>query len=180
MDDSIKRKLIGAMALVIVGMVIYPFISPQTKQAHHLMQSVPSLPEPPDMSVTAPKALTIEVSDLISQNLEPKASKHVESIKVDELTTPKTRIELPVKLNTGQAALWQIQVASFSNAENAIALRDKLRAKGFTAFEQLAQDGVHTRVFVGPSYQKTELERQAKQIAKAFEVQVKITAFQPR
>ena len=180
MDEGIKRKLVGAAALVVVGIIVYPLISPQTKQAYHLQNSVPPMPEVPDMSMPAPKALTIDVSELITEKQTPPKTIDVEPIAVDDVATPKTQIDLPAKLNTGQAALWQIQVASFSKLENAIALRDKLRANGYTAFEQLAKDGVHTRVFVGPSYQKSELDAQAKQIAKAYNLQVKIIPLQPR
>ena len=47
---------------------------------------------------------------------------------------------------------WAVQLGSFSNAQNAITLRDKLRAQGYTAFVESAPGGgtSMTRVYVGP------------------------------
>ncbi len=57
-------------------------------------------------------------------------------------------------------------------------LRDKLRNSGFKAFEKLSGDGVHTRVFIGPSTQKTELERQRNAIQKRFKLKAEVLPFQ--
>lgn len=182
MDDGIKRKLVGAGALVVVGLLVLPLLSPQTRNAQYLKQSVAPMPQAPDMSMPPPKAISIEVSDLVNPTDTPAKSDVVEvrEITVDDERVAASRFELPQKNNVGQALTWQIQVASFANPKNALAFRDTLRKQGFKAFEQLASDGVHTRVFVGPSYQKAELEKQAKQIAKQHKLTPKIIPFQPR
>ncbi len=182
MDDGIKRKLVGAGALVIAGLLVLPLISPQTKNAQYLQQSVPEMPEAPDMTMSTPKALDIEVSDLINPKqaaTKPK-SVTINEVVIDDEVVPASNFDLPEKTNTGQAQTWQIQVASFAKAANALTLRDKLRAQGMQAYEQLAQDGVHTRVFVGPSFQKSELEQLLPQIANTYKVKPQIVPFQPR
>ena len=52
----------------------------------------------------------------------------------------------------GGAGAWAVQLGSFSNAQNAIALRDRLRARGYTAFVESSPDTSRsmTRVYVGP------------------------------
>jgi len=181
-DDGIKRKLVGAGALVIAGLLVIPLISPQTQNAQHLQLSVPEMPEAPDMTMSTPTALNIEVSDLINPQqaaVEPK-SVVIDEVVIDDEVVPASSFNLPEKTNTGQAVTWQIQVASFAQAANAVKLRDKLREAGMQAYEQLAQDGVHTRVFVGPSFQKSELEQLVPQIAKAHKVKPQIVPFQPK
>lgn len=181
MDEGIKRKLVGAGALVVAGLLILPMIAPQTRNAQHLKQSVPPMPEAPDMTMLPPKAISIEVSDLVDDSADIKGkSVEVAAVKIDDSIIPASKFELPVKNNTGQAISWQIQVGSFAKLENAVKLRDKLRKQGYSAFEQLAKDGVHTRVFVGPSFQRSDLEAKAKQIAKQYKVKPSIVAVQPR
>lgn len=182
MDDGIKRKLVGAGALVVVGLLVLPLLSPQTRDAQHLKQSVPPMPKAPDMSMPPPKAISIDVSDLVNPTDSEVKSEtvSVREIKIDDAVVPASSFELPQKNNAGQALTWQIQVASFAKPANALKLRDTLRKQGFKAFEQSAKDGVHTRVFVGPSYQKAELEKQAKQIAKTHKLTPKIIPVQPR
>ena len=51
-------------------------------------------------------------------------------------------------------AAWAVQLSSFANAANAIALRDALRGRGFVAFVETAPDKT-TRVYLGPELQKT-------------------------
>lgn len=182
MDDGIKRKLVGAGALVVVGLLVLPLLSPQTRNAQHLKQSVPPMPEAPDMTMHPPKAISIAVSDLVNPSADEVKPETVQvaAVKVDDETLPASKFELPVKNETGQALSWQIQVASFAESANAVKLRDELRKQGYQAYEQLAKDGVHTRVFVGPSYQKAALEKQAKQIAKSHKLTPRIIPVQPR
>ena len=59
----------------------------------------------------------------------------------------------PAEACVGLAA-WAVQLSSFANAANAIALRDALRGRGFVAFVETAPDKT-TRVYLGPELQKT-------------------------
>lgn len=58
----------------------------------------------------------------------------------------------PVDSRVGLSA-WAVQLSSFANAANAIALRDALRGRGFVAFVESAPDRT-TRVYLGPELQK--------------------------
>jgi DedD protein len=55
---------------------------------------------------------------------------------------------------------WAVQVGSFSEHENALSLRDKLRASGFAAFDEPARsDGERVfRVMVGPEFNRERAE----------------------
>ena len=55
-----------------------------------------------------------------------------------------------------------VQLGSFSNAANARGLRDKLEAKGYTAFVQT--EGSVTRVYVGPQKSRAKADEVKKQL----------------
>ncbi len=180
MDEAIKRKLVGAAVLVIIALIMLPQLMPTSRNTRYLSDSVPAMPEAPAMVMPTPKSLDIPVSELLAEGTPSGSTVTVASVQVDREKTPVETFQKPNKTVTGQASIWQIQVASFAEISNAIALRDRLRKDGFQAFEQLSDDGRHTRVFVGPSYQKIELEKQAQQIDEQHHLKTQIVPFQPR
>ncbi|CAK0739632.1 DedD protein [Gammaproteobacteria bacterium] len=58
------------------------------------------------------------------------------------------------------ASAWVVQIASLNREENARALRDSLRSKGFPAFLESLYDGTNKRwrVRVGPSTERAEVD----------------------
>jgi len=76
--------------------------------------------------------------------------------------SPKPAAAAPAAAGTGFA----LQLAAFSKPEDATALRDKLRAAGFSAFtESVATDkGALTRVRVGPVITRAEADQLKSQV----------------
>lgn len=177
MDEGVKRKLVGAGALVIVALIVLPQITPKSQSALQLSNSVPLETNIPVMAMPLPKSLSIAVSPVV-QDQPGGQIVGMGSMKVDDQTLMLDGFEVPVNTVTGQAVLWHIQVGSFSKIANAIQLRDSLRGKGYKAFEQLTGDGVHTRVFVGPSTQRASLQKQMQEINKQFKLKSKLIPFQ--
>ena len=69
----------------------------------------------------------------------------------------------------GPAGGWVIQLGSFSQAENARALRDRLRGEGYPAYDEpvVGSDGqTTTRVRIGPELDRAALERQLARLQK--------------
>ncbi|MDD3448139.1 MAG: SPOR domain-containing protein [Gammaproteobacteria bacterium] len=67
----------------------------------------------------------------------------------------------------GEVTAWAVQVGSFSSADNAQALRDRLKAAGFTAFTEpgrSADGSAYTRVFVGPEIQREKADALAARL----------------
>ncbi len=178
MDDGVKRKLVGAAALVVVAIVVLPLITPMSPNARYLSDSVPLETQIPTMEMTLPRSLSIPVSALVADDQKGGDRVDMEDIKVDTELLALQGFEIPVTDTHGQAVVWQIQVASFAKVENALKLRDQLRLAGFKAFEQLTRDNHHTRVFVGPSTQKSKLEKALIAINKQFSLQGRLIPFQ--
>jgi cell division septation protein DedD len=65
---------------------------------------------------------------------------------------------------------WGIQVASFSDKTNAVALRDQLRGDGYQAVlsEVKGLTGVATRVAIGPMVDRTDAVKLARELQKRY------------
>jgi len=174
MDEGIKRKLAGAVVLVIIGIVALLQFTPSAKNVEHLSVNVSVEGSIPNMDMPLPKPLSISVPKIINANENKANVVPISSIKVDTETLPSGQFEKPIKGKTGQAIVWEIQVGSFSNFQNAISLRNKLRDAGYKAFERLTKDGMRTRIFVGPSTQEMDLKSQLKKINRAFKLKAVI------
>lgn len=175
MDESIKRKLVGAAVLVVVAIIVFPLLTPKARNAQYLSESVPKEASVPAMDMTLPKSLTLPQRESVGD--AARDSVEVAPISVDGARQPGVVLDRPVVDGSGQAVVWQIQVASFSNPENAIKLRNQLRNKGYKAFEKRSVDGAYVRVFIGPSGQKTSLENQLVRIEKEFKLQGKVVPY---
>ena len=180
MDEGIKRKLVGAAVLVSVALIVLPQLSTSAGDASYLAKSVPIETNIPDMAMPLPKSLSIPTSDPRLAAIQPAETVALNDIKVDTQTLKLKNFQKPVLTNTGQAVVWHIQVGSFAKAKNAFALRDELRKAGYKAFEEVTGDGALTRVFVGPSTQKQQLEAQMLAIKQTFNLQGQLVVFEGR
>lgn len=175
MDDGIKRKLVGSAVLVLAALIVMPLVVPKAKNAAHLSDQVPLETDIPNMDMALPKSLSLRQAK--PPEAQPRETIEIEEMNIDGKVVPAKTIEVPVQKEDGQAVLWQIRVGSFAKAENAIKLRNALRDKGYKAFERLSEDGQYTRVFIGPSTQKTWLNDQLLVLEKEFGVKGELRLF---
>lgn len=83
--------------------------------------------------------------------------------------------------NTEQLSnVWMVQLGTFGNHENALKLRDKLRAGGYDGHTtKINRDGsVLIRVFSGPYADKAKAEAIKKQLDKQFKVKSLVVHFE--
>lgn len=74
---------------------------------------------------------------------------------------------------------WSLQLGSFSNEDNAVRLREKLREENYRTYILHARTGEGDlyRVFVGPSSSKESLSRMNDAIASKFSLKGKIVRY---
>lgn len=178
MDEGVKRKLVGAGVLVLVALIVLPQISRKTQNAEYLSKTVPLEKNIPSMEMPLPKSLAIPVDPMISPEQSVGDVVNIPVMKVDDEILPASQFDVPVATATGEAVVWQIQVGSFSKRDNALKLRDRLREAGYKAFEQFSADGQFTRVFIGPSTQKTAMEQKMLSIKQEFKLDAQLVPFQ--
>jgi DedD protein len=107
-------------------------------------KTTPELPKPKLKPKPAPKPSTVKVPTTPKKSIKSVAK----SKPIKPAVGPTQSAKIVAK--TGD---WLVQLGSFSNARNAINLKDRLSKKAFPVFTRTSRtdSGEVTRVFVGPS-----------------------------
>jgi DedD protein len=76
---------------------------------------------------------------------------------------------------------WAVQLASFSDRSNAVALRDRLRADGYPAILSDLRQGTRTstRVAIGPIVSRDEAVKLQRELSNRYELAAIVVAFSP-
>ena len=202
MNERLKERLIGAVVLVVAAVIFVPLLLAPPEQPPvevpavaagdsdaskssdgSFISKIRPLQPPPKVALTqvpqeAPAnrapAMAAKPSGLpapatpLGKPVTPKPAKTASA-------TPKNATVPVPKKGTAEASGrgdWVVQLASFAKRENAIALRDRLRKKGFKTFVKAVQGtgGKVVRVFVGPQQQRAI----AKSAVEALERETKL------
>jgi DedD protein len=128
-------------------------------------------------------AAEISVSQTQEKNVEPKdkplaKASAVAKPPVAETVTKKT---LSQQDERGLPEAWVLQVASFSERENAQQLQEKLYKADFPAYVKTftVKDAKVYRVLIGPKLSKSRAHTMAKQVEKQFNLKTLLVAFKP-
>ena len=90
-----------------------------------------------------------------------------------------TRVEPNASNIAFNQSAWVIQLGSFAQESNAVKLQQTLQQAGFVTFNRRirAKSGWLTKVYVGPSLQKSELEQALSEVNRLAKVKGIITPF---
>ena len=200
MNDMLKQRLVGALILVALGVVFWPIIFVEPGQRSTMEQvRIP----PPPMIDTAP----IESPDQEGLRASPAESGGEEAGEAfieDIIESPATTAtvaepaapdpamtaeshtrevppERPALDSRGVPVAWLLQVASVSSAAKADELRDQLLVTREQAFvKKFTQSGkVFYRVYVGPNFERAQLEKIQADIDTRFKVHSLIVRYTP-
>eukprot|EP00764_Aduncisulcus_paluster_P000701 gnl/Carplike_NY0171/1098_a1494_701.p1 GENE.gnl/Carplike_NY0171/1098_a1494_701~~gnl/Carplike_NY0171/1098_a1494_701.p1 ORF type:complete len:124 (+),score=10.71 gnl/Carplike_NY0171/1098_a1494_701:574-945(+) len=113
---------------------------------------------------------------------EPVITKAEPKVVVQEPAKPIAKTPEPTRKpeeNLTQMA-YVIQLGSFSHAPNVKSLQEKLKANGFKTFTRPVKtpNGTLTKVFVGPSLSKKELESKLTELKQLTKLNGKVTQFE--
>lgn len=173
MQQRMKQRLVGAVVLVALAVIFIPMLL--TGPVERQLTDVPvEIPPPP--VVSAPAELDQLEGPVTAAPLT--ASTPIEKPQAVETPTteaPNAPLIAPDEpagrsptRTPAELAAWTVQVGSFGDEANAMALRDRLRKKGHSAYvDALAAEGkTFYRVRVGPMIQRTEAETAQARLAK--------------
>lgn len=154
-----------------VPQVSLPVLEPPSQQA-------PSPPEPPAPKVSsAPRPETAPTPPEPPPQPTPKR----------ESVAPRTPEPPPKQVakatpQTPAAGGWVVQVGSFRSRDNAIALRDRLRAQGYRTFTEQAGSAARRvyRVKVGPIPKRSRAEALRDRLAAKERVKGLVMSYQPQ
>lgn len=185
MNEQIKQRLVGAVVLVSLAVIFIPMLldGGDDSSMPRYGSNIPQQPEfdfePLDIPLQPVEPIP-ERPRVIDKpeppQSEPEASPTpVEPLKPTTEAKPKPEPEpIPESkpASTGDPVAWVVQVGSFSQSANALALRDKLRRNGFTAFVEKYRDKGKTsyRVRVGPELKRSTAEKHLQQLDKKLKL----------
>ena len=173
METKLKQRAIGAIVLTCLAIIILPMLldgSPEDRK-----RVLAAFPEPPMITL---KELSIEDLERRMQQDELESSAKLPTF-VEDLESDKNDTEA-FKLDVNQLPIsWSLQLGSFQNADNAKALRQKLRESDYRSYiiEAGTDQGKTLRVLVGPMLDRGKLEEIAIQIKKAFDIEGRIVRY---
>jgi len=171
-ETRLKQRVIGAVVLTALAIIILPMLLDGTQEDR--MQVVANIPEPPPIEITqlssADVLQSMEIMEAESQARLPVPK--VESSVDEEAKT------LQLDVNTLPVG-WSLQLGSFRNQENALKLRERLRAGLYKAYVTRAttEEGNTYRVLIGPMLQKEKLAAIAGEVESEFNLKGQIVRY---
>lgn len=193
-NSGFINRLVGTSIVVIAAIVFIPNVLDGEKV--HYKEGFKAIPERPEFKTIN---LQEEIDAKVADAEQPKQPQ-IEDIKADdqrfeeppkqlvEASTEQpneTAVEQPTapardpKENLSKMS-YVIQLGSFSHKPNVKSLIAKLNAKGFKTFTKPVKtvNGTLTKVFVGPSLNKSELEGKLPQLKELTKLNGKVTQFE--
>ncbi len=151
---SLQQRLLGAILLIALGVIFIPVLLDGAGYKSRQQRDIEIPPRPvfPPMEEVA---------------LKPVVPTHIE--QEQKKPAPLPVVAPPPEHETvPPPAAFTLQVATFSKEVSALALRDKLRKKGHTAYvdSTSGSNGTKYRVRIGPELEMARLEKLKTRILK--------------
>lgn len=184
--SQLRQRLVGALVLVALLAIIVPFFlgdQPDMPPEH-----IASIPPAPEQIPGADMPIDEGIADM------PPVDEVTPNTVIDAVTPPPTAPAPAPEKDTAAGtpvpphapapekqpalkpapgpATWVVQLGSFSSEQNAWALRDKLRNKGYHAFVERVSEGgkMVIRVRLGPELQRAKAEAVQQKLEKEMKI----------
>ena len=173
MDEQTRYRVTGSLFLLAIAVIVFPMLFDGEGLPPVVINPLDVPKEIPDVTRRTDVA---PESDLLVRAEELRA-------QVDEqgfLTEQGTRFGEPVLTEAdGSTRVWAVQLASFSEEENALALRDRLRGEGYEAFISTVRDDqkILSRVAVGPLLNRHDADVLRESLTESMALEARIVAF---
>lgn len=184
MDERLKQRLVGAAVLTSLAVIFIPMLFDTRPPPEQEIVSS-NIPEKPDGGfssriVPLEEGAPMEEAEAAAQTRAP-APEPAPGSGSRAGAAPQPPPAPPPDASGGAApggservglTAWAVQLGSFSNEQNAVALIDRLRDKGYTAFVEPAKGGKDTltRVYVGPELERDAAEQIRGKLEKEFKL----------
>ena len=197
MEERFKERLVGATVLVLLAVVFVPMLLDAPREEREALPD--PIPERPRGGFTT-KTITLGEPETprLDAEIEREHRRHAQEAAAaprDSAGTPATAPASTTRDETSPAAAaqesaaapqesaaeaagtapdgWAVQLGSFTVSKNALALRDRLRAKGYTAFIEsgFTATGAVSRVFVGPELDRGRAESSMAKLRREMQLE---------
>lgn len=147
-NSKLKQRLVGAVVLVSIGIIFLPLVLQSPDELRLNMDNDVIPPKPPGLSVKVvpldvPERMEPPVSPLdqagnnqIDQSPDQQPAPTGQPSEGAGVTTATAEAPQPADTSPARGApvAWVVQVGSFSDSDNALALRNKLLKQKYAAF----------------------------------------------
>lgn len=180
MTEQQKKQLVGAAALIVSALILFPLLLDGSGYRERHLQA--RIPEPPAL----PAQISIDPVEPVPESRSaPSAPREpaVISVPVPEIASAmearrpqiSAREDVPVLDEQQVPVAWTLQLASFKDEANARSLRTELVKAGYKVYIRHGPDLV--RVFVGPDLQRSRLEALQAQLKADYALDGMIVRF---
>ncbi|MCC6206642.1 MAG: SPOR domain-containing protein [Gammaproteobacteria bacterium] len=162
---NLQHRLVGALVLIALAVIVVPLVLDFDAEQLHL-SARDNIPEQPRDFHIEEVPLATSGDAVPPGDAEPAAS--------------ASSTEPPA---AGRPAAWVVQAGSFSSEENARALRDQLRAKGYKAvfIDREVVDGKPVlRVRIGPEMERARSEQVREKVARDMKLNAVVVSYDGR
>lgn len=173
MDEQTRYRVTGSLFLLAVAVIVFPMLFDG--------EGLPPVEiEPLKVERVAPEVMRREdvapATDLLERAAELAAQVDDEGF----LNDGGTRFGEPILAEADDSTrVWAVQLASFSDEENALNLRDRLRQDGFEAFISTVRrnDEILSRVAVGPLLDRGDADALREALSQDLSLDARVVAF---
>ncbi|MGC1182267.1 SPOR domain-containing protein [Legionella sp.] len=178
MNEKLKHRLVGFLVILSLGVIFLPAM--MKKSSHHLESNfsvkvqLPPKPIPPQVAIIDEERMFKNIK--VARADIPQASEiKVQSNSIKENTVAfvsKPMVANVASKSTVKREIYAVQLASFSQLENARALINKLQKKGYKANYTCVNNrkGAVYKVYVGHSPIKDNVVKLKNQLASVMQL----------
>lgn len=178
MDEGLKIRLVGALVLLALLAIAWPFVFDSAEEIQLSKES--QIPQPP--AVQEWQAESRESPDpnrLGWENAAPESSEQ----KAEASATEDSSDKVATTEDNGPALreAWSVRVATLSDLDNGNKLVEKLIKDGFRAYGRKASgdEGEIMRIYVGPKFDKRRADSIKLKIDKLYSVKSLVVRYKP-
>lgn len=166
-NSAFKHRLTGAIILVILAVIFVPMLLDGESPTTISETNIPPKPDEFSSKIIPLDEITQPALPETSPSASPTAAQPAEtepaaapSIEPAPSAAPAPATPDKPQSTAGKPGAWVVQLGSFSSEQNAVALRDQLRAKGYKAFVEKTKSGAASlyRVNAGPELERARAE----------------------
>ena len=171
METGLRRRLVGAIVIAAVAVIFIPLIFDGTEEER--LAVIEEIPPAPTFDFRE----QIAVNDIqAAMEFRRRANATAAGACFDR---DETESQSKLLDQNGLPMGWSLQVASFRERDNAVALRSEIRELGHGAYVLLnrTNEGQFYQVLVGPSLDREGLSRAGQEIADKMGLTVQIVRY---
>lgn len=163
MEGQTRQRLIGTILLLLLAAILAPLLFRGPDEVRVALDM--DIPQPPPVAPVEPRPVVDESE--VEQARERIRSEREAVREAAEAHAEQVQSDGDEPGQAPALSGWSVQVASFSDRQNAVALEERLRDAGYSAYWRRAEQEEQTlyRVFAGPELERQDAEQLKRRLA---------------